>query len=79
MLSNMEEVMTRYALSWQSPMRETGCGEGGGLCSLYSETNRFFYDPLPLYRFSYLDIMVAAGRGCDVDKPRNLAKSVTVE
>ena len=27
-------------------------------------------------RFAYY---VALGRGCDVDKPRNLAKSVTVE
>ncbi len=31
---------------------------------------------IPLQLFSYY---VAVGRGCDVDKPRNLAKSVTVE
>jgi glutamine---fructose-6-phosphate transaminase (isomerizing) len=31
---------------------------------------------IPLQLFSYY---VAAARGCDVDKPRNLAKSVTVE
>lgn len=31
---------------------------------------------VPLQLFSYY---VAVGRGCDVDKPRNLAKSVTVE
>ena len=31
---------------------------------------------IPLQLFSYY---VALGRGCDVDKPRNLAKSVTVE
>ncbi len=31
---------------------------------------------IPLQRFAYY---VALTRGCDVDKPRNLAKSVTVE
>ena len=31
---------------------------------------------LPLQLFSYY---MALARGCDVDKPRNLAKSVTVE
>ena len=31
---------------------------------------------IPLQIFSYY---VALKRGCDVDKPRNLAKSVTVE
>ena len=31
---------------------------------------------IPLQMFSYY---VACMRGCDVDKPRNLAKSVTVE
>ena len=42
-------------------------------------TNRFFTNSLaiiPLQLFSYY---VAVGKGCDVDKPRNLAKSVTVE
>ena len=31
---------------------------------------------VPLQLFSYY---VALARGCDIDKPRNLAKSVTVE
>ena len=31
---------------------------------------------IPLQLFAYY---VAVERGCDVDKPRNLAKSVTVE
>jgi glucosamine--fructose-6-phosphate aminotransferase (isomerizing) len=31
---------------------------------------------IPLQLFAYF---VAVARGCDVDKPRNLAKSVTVE
>lgn len=43
------------------------------------ETNPCFANSLaiiPLQLFAYY---VAVGRGCDVDKPRNLAKSVTVE
>ena len=34
------------------------------------------YDVLPMQLFAYY---IAVERGCDVDKPRNLAKSVTVE
>ena len=43
------------------------------------QTNRWFTHSLaiiPLQLFSYY---VSLGKGCDVDKPRNLAKSVTVE
>lgn len=43
------------------------------------ETDPYFTNSLaiiPLQLFAYY---VAVGRGCDVDKPRNLAKSVTVE
>ncbi|CDD42631.1 glucosamine--fructose-6-phosphate aminotransferase [isomerizing] [Clostridium sp. CAG:299] len=43
------------------------------------KTNRFFANSLaiiPLQLFAYY---VSLGRGLDVDKPRNLAKSVTVE
>ncbi|MBR5377148.1 MAG: glutamine--fructose-6-phosphate transaminase (isomerizing) [Lachnospiraceae bacterium] len=42
-------------------------------------TNGYFTNSLaiiPLQLFAYY---VAVGKGCDVDKPRNLAKSVTVE
>ncbi len=43
------------------------------------QTNKYFTNSLaiiPLQLFSYY---VSVGKGCDVDKPRNLAKSVTVE
>ena len=43
------------------------------------DTNRYFTNSLaiiPLQLFAYY---VSLGRGLDVDKPRNLAKSVTVE
>jgi len=34
---------------------------------------------LQLCRCNFLSYYIAVERGCDVDKPRNLAKSVTVE
>ena len=43
------------------------------------KTDPYFTNSLaviPLQLFAYY---VSIGRGCDVDKPRNLAKSVTVE
>ena len=43
------------------------------------ETNRFFTNSLAIVPLQLFGYHVAVGRGCDVDKPRNLAKSVTVE
>ena len=43
------------------------------------ETNRFFTNSLAIVPLQLFRYYVAVGRGCDVDKPRNLAKSVTVE
>jgi glucosamine--fructose-6-phosphate aminotransferase (isomerizing) len=41
-----------------------------------------FYEFLPIFYVVPLQLLayeIATLRGCDVDKPRNLAKSVTVE
>ena len=43
------------------------------------ETNPFFTNSLAIIPLQLFGYYVAVGRGCDVDKPRNLAKSVTVE
>jgi len=43
------------------------------------ETNPYFTDSLAVIPLQLLAYYIAVGRGCDVDKPRNLAKSVTVE
>ena len=37
------------------------------------------YPLLPIIPLQLLAYHIAVARGCDVDKPRNLAKSVTVE
>ncbi len=43
------------------------------------ETNAFFANSLAIIPLQLFGYYVAVGKGCDVDKPRNLAKSVTVE
>ena len=43
------------------------------------ETIKFFYPSLTVIPLQLLGYYIAVSRGVDVDKPRNLAKSVTVE
>ncbi len=43
------------------------------------QTNPFFANSLAIIPLQLFGYYVAVGKGCDVDKPRNLAKSVTVE
>ena len=43
------------------------------------QTNDYFTNSLAIIPLQLFGYYVAVGRGCDVDKPRNLAKSVTVE
>ena len=43
------------------------------------ETNALFANSLAIIPLQLFGYYVAVGKGCDVDKPRNLAKSVTVE
>ncbi len=80
MMSNIKEVKARGATVLSLTTEDKTIIE--------SETDEVFYIPninsmmapslavLPLQLFAYY---VADNRGCDIDKPRNLAKSVTVE
>ena len=43
------------------------------------QTNQYFTNSLAIIPLQLFGYYVAVGKGCDVDKPRNLAKSVTVE
>ena len=43
------------------------------------KTNPYFTNSLAIIPLQLFGYYVAVGTGCDVDKPRNLAKSVTVE
>ena len=80
MISNMEEVRTRGAFD----MAETNEGNTdvervADYVIYIPETNRYFANSLAIIPLQLFGYYVSVGRGCDVDKPRNLAKSVTVE
>lgn len=79
-ISNMVEVKARGAFVMAVTIEGNKAIEKAADYVIYiPETNPYFTNSLaiiPLQLFSYY---VAVGRGCDVDKPRNLAKSVTVE
>ena len=79
-ISNIVEVKARGAFVMAVTNEENKAIEKAADYVVYlPETNPWFANSLaiiPLQLFAYY---VAVGRGCDVDKPRNLAKSVTVE
>ena len=80
MISNMVEVKSRGAFVLAVTQEGNEEVEKASDYVIYiPETNPYFANSLaiiPLQLFAYY---IALGRGCDVDKPRNLAKSVTVE
>ncbi len=79
-ISNIVEVKARGAFVMAVANEENKAVEKACDYTVYiPQTNPCFANSLaiiPLQLFAYY---VAVGRGCDVDKPRNLAKSVTVE
>ncbi|MBR1628565.1 MAG: glutamine--fructose-6-phosphate transaminase (isomerizing) [Lachnospiraceae bacterium] len=79
-MSNIVEVRTRGAFILAVTNEENVEIEKVADYVIYiPQTNPWFANSLaiiPLQLFAYY---VAVGKGCDVDKPRNLAKSVTVE
>lgn len=79
-LSNIVEVRTRGAFVMAVTNEDnTDIEKSADYVVYIPKTNRFFTNSLaiiPLQLFSYY---VSVGKGLDVDKPRNLAKSVTVE
>jgi glucosamine--fructose-6-phosphate aminotransferase (isomerizing) len=80
MISNIVEVKSRGAFVMTVTEEGNTAIEKVSDYVLYiPETTPYFTNSLaiiPLQLFSYY---IAVGKGCDVDKPRNLAKSVTVE
>ncbi|MDE7253012.1 MAG: glutamine--fructose-6-phosphate transaminase (isomerizing) [Acetatifactor sp.] len=79
-ISNVVEVKARGAFVMAVTIEGNKAMEKAADYVVYlPETSPCFANSLaivPLQLFAYY---VAVGRGCDVDKPRNLAKSVTVE
>lgn len=80
MISNIEEVRSRGAFILAITIEgNTEIEKSADYVIYVPKTHKYFATCLaniPLQLFGYY---VAVGKGCDVDKPRNLAKSVTVE
>jgi len=79
-ISNVREVTTRGACVMAV------ANEGNEVIDEYANyvvhiplTNKYFANSLAIIPLQFFGYYVAVGKGCDVDKPRNLAKSVTVE
>lgn len=80
MISNIEEVKTRGAFVMAVTNEEHSDVEKAADYVVYiPKTNKYFTNSLAIIPLQLFGYYVAVGRGCDVDKPRNLAKSVTVE
>ena len=79
-VSNIEEVVARsgYVIA----ITDEGNGELDALCDhviRVPKTLEFLSPLLTVLPLQLLSYHIAVMRGCDVDQPRNLAKSVTVE
>ena len=80
MISNMVEVRTRGAFVLAVTNEDNTDVEKAADFVIYiPETNKYFTNSLAIVPLQLFGYYIAVGRGCDVDKPRNLAKSVTVE
>ena len=79
-VSNIEEVAAREGCV--IAITDEGNGELDELCEYVlriPETEEFLAPLLTVVPLQLLSYHIAVMRGCDVDQPRNLAKSVTVE
>lgn len=79
-ISNMVEVKARGAFVMAVTCEGNRAIEKAADYVIYiPETDPLFANSLAIIPLQLFGYYVAVGRGCDVDKPRNLAKSVTVE
>ncbi len=79
-VSNIEEVAAREGCV--IAITDEGNGELDALCEYVlriPKTEEFLSPLLTVVPLQLLSYHIAVMRGCDVDQPRNLAKSVTVE
>ena len=80
MISNMVEVKTRGAFILAvTNVGNTEVEKAADYVIYIPKTNKYFTNSLAVIPLQLFGYYVAVGKGCDVDKPRNLAKSVTVE
>ncbi|MDE6662279.1 MAG: glutamine--fructose-6-phosphate transaminase (isomerizing) [Lachnospiraceae bacterium] len=79
-ISNMVEVKARGAFVLAVTCEgNTEIEKAADYVIYIPETNPYLANSLAIIPLQLFGYYVAVGKGCDVDKPRNLAKSVTVE
>lgn len=80
-VSNMIEVQSRGAtvLGLTDTTHEEALGKHADAIITVPETHPLLMPSLAVVPMQLFAYYVALARGCDIDKPRNLAKSVTVE
>ena len=79
-ISNIVEVRTRGAFVLAVTNEgNTEIEKAADYVIYIPQTNKYFTNSLAIIPLQLFGYYVAVGKGCDVDKPRNLAKSVTVE
>ncbi len=79
-ISNMVEVKARGAFVMAVTNEDNVEIEKVADYVIYvPKTNAYFTNSLAIIPLQMFGYYVSVGKGCDVDKPRNLAKSVTVE
>ena len=79
-ISNIQEVKTRGAFVMAvTNVGNTEVEKVADYVVYLPETNPIFANSLAIIPLQLFGYYVSIGRGLDVDKPRNLAKSVTVE
>lgn len=79
-ISNIQEVKTRGAFIMAvTTVGNTEVEKVADYVVYLPETNPIFANSLAIIPLQLFGYYVSIGRGLDVDKPRNLAKSVTVE
>jgi len=80
MISNIVEVKTRGAFVMSVTNTENvEAGNVSDYTIYIPKTNKYMTNSLAIIPLQLFGYYISVGRGCDVDKPRNLAKSVTVE
>ncbi len=78
-VSNIKEVTTRGAVVMGLTTTEHSMTGIADYVIQIPATNPMFLPSLSVIPLQLFGYYVAAQKGCDIDKPRNLAKSVTVE
>ena len=78
-ISNLVEVKSRGSYNLIIAPQELDVDKVADCKLPIPETNKYFYPTLTVIPLQLIGYYISLSKGLDVDKPRNLAKSVTVE